>query len=55
MLAIRLFDEIESRLDSHEAKLAEQRRFMCVIILAHLEDLEDYYFSAESLPHAFGR
>ncbi len=38
MLAIRLSDEIESRLDAGEAKPAEQRRFAREAILAHLED-----------------
>ena len=44
MLAIRLSDEIESRLDSLAKQTGRTKTFYArEAILAHLEDLEDYY------------
>ncbi|EGO7253073.1 TraY domain-containing protein [Salmonella enterica] len=49
MLAIRLSDEIESRLDSLAKKTGRTKTFYArEAILAHLEDLEDYYLSVET-------
>lgn len=49
MLAIRLSDEIESRLDSLAKQTGRTKTFYArEAILAHLEDLEDYYLSAET-------
>ncbi|MGM9438703.1 type II toxin-antitoxin system RelB family antitoxin, partial [Klebsiella quasipneumoniae] len=47
MLAIRLSAEIESRLDLLAKKTGRTKTFYArEAILAHLEDLEDYYLSA---------
>lgn len=50
MLAIRLSDEIESRLDSLAKKTGRTKTFYArEAILTHLEDLEDYYMAAETV------
>ncbi len=48
MLAIRLSDEIESRLTRWRSKPAEQRRFMRKQYWRIWKDPEDYYLSAET-------
>lgn len=49
MLAIRLSDEIESRLDLLAKQTGRTKTFYArEAILTHLEDLEDYYLSAET-------
>ena len=53
MLAIRLSDEIESRLDSLAKQTGRTKTFYArEAILAHLEDLEDTIFQ-QKLRHAF--
>ncbi|MDF7300930.1 type II toxin-antitoxin system RelB family antitoxin [Proteus mirabilis] len=48
MLAIRLSDEIETRLESLAKQTGRTKTFYArEAILTHLEDLEDYYLSAE--------
>jgi len=50
MLAIRLSDEIESRLNSLAKRTGRTKTFYArEAILTHLEDLEDYYLSAETV------
>ncbi|MFR0655769.1 TraY domain-containing protein [Pantoea sp. SIMBA_079] len=50
MLAIRLSDDIESRLDSLAKKTGRTKTFYArEAILTHLEDLEDYYLAAETV------
>lgn len=50
MLAIRLSDEIESRLDSLAKQTGRTKTFYArEAILTHLENLEDYYLSAETI------
>lgn len=50
MLAIRLSDDIESRLDSLAKQTGRTKTFYArEAILTHLEDLEDYYLSAETI------
>ena len=50
MLAIRLSDEIESRLDSLAKQTGRTKTFYArEAILTHLEDLEDDYLSAETI------
>lgn len=49
MLAIRLPDDIESRLSSLAKQTGRTKTFYArEAILAHLEDLEDYYLSADT-------
>ena len=49
MLAIRLSDDIESRLDALAKQTGRTKTFYArEAILVHLEDLEDYYLSAET-------
>ena len=49
MLAIRLSDDIEARLDSLAKQTGRTKTFYArEAILTHLEDLEDYYLSAET-------
>lgn len=49
MLAIRLSDEIEARLDSLAKQTGRTKIFYArEAILTHLEDLEHYYLSAET-------
>ncbi|ENP5941713.1 TraY domain-containing protein [Salmonella enterica] len=49
MLAIRLSNEIEARLDSLAKQTGRTKTFYArEAILTHLEDLEDYYLSAET-------
>ncbi|WP_017347218.1 type II toxin-antitoxin system RelB family antitoxin [Pantoea sp. A4] len=49
MLAIRLSDEIESRLESLAKLTGRTKTFYARgAILTHLEDLEDYYLAAET-------
>lgn len=49
MLAIRLSDEIESRLESLAKLTGRTKTFYArEAILTHLEDLEDYYLSVET-------
>ncbi|MFR0656607.1 DUF6290 family protein [Pantoea sp. SIMBA_079] len=49
MLAIRLSDEIESRLESLAKQTGRTKTFYArEAILTHLEDLEDYYLAAET-------
>ena len=56
MLAIRLSAEIESRLDLLAKKTGRTKTFYArEAILAHLEDLEDYYLSAETAARACAR
>ncbi|HGW3926386.1 DUF6290 family protein [Providencia rettgeri] len=48
MLAIRLSDDIETRLESLAKQTGRTKTFYArEAILTHLEDLEDYYLSAE--------
>jgi RHH-type transcriptional regulator, rel operon repressor / antitoxin RelB len=50
MLAIRLSDDIESRLDSLAKQTGRTKTFYArEAILTHLEDLEDYYLSADTI------
>lgn len=50
MLAIRLSDEIESRLESLAKQTGRTKTFYArEAILTHLEDLEDYYLAAETV------
>jgi len=50
MLAIRLSDDIESRLDTLAKQTGRTKTFYArEAILTHLEDLEDYYLSAETI------
>lgn len=50
MLAIRLSDEIESRLELLAKQTGRTKTFYArEAILTHLEDLEDYYLSAETV------
>ncbi|EPQ5150895.1 TPA: DUF6290 family protein [Escherichia coli] len=50
MLAIRLSNDIEARLDSLAKQTGRTKTFYArEAILAHLEDLEDYYLSAEAV------
>ncbi|QBY46649.1 DUF6290 family protein (plasmid) [Arsenophonus nasoniae] len=47
MLAIRLPDEIENRLDNLAKRTGRTKTFYArEAILTHLEDLEDYYLAA---------
>jgi len=56
MLAIRLSDEIESRLDALAKQTCRTKMFYVrEAILNHLEDLEDYYLSAETIRRIRGR
>ncbi|WP_027186524.1 type II toxin-antitoxin system RelB family antitoxin [Desulfovibrio inopinatus] len=49
MLAIRIPKEIEQRLENLAQKTGRTKTFYArEAILAHLEDLEDYYLAAES-------
>ncbi|WP_239004222.1 type II toxin-antitoxin system RelB family antitoxin [Salmonella enterica] len=49
MLAIRLSDEIESRLEFLAKQTGRTKTYYArEAILAHLEDMEDYYLSAET-------
>lgn len=49
MLAIRLSNEIEARLDSLAKQTGRTKTFYArEAILTHLEDLEDYYLAAET-------
>ncbi|ECA3795330.1 TraY domain-containing protein [Salmonella enterica subsp. enterica serovar Aqua] len=49
MLAIRLSDDIEARLDFLAKQTGRTKTFYArEAILVHLEDLEDYYLSAEA-------
>lgn len=49
MLAIRLPDEIENRLEELARKTGRTKTYYArEAILAHLEDMEDYYQAAES-------
>lgn len=50
MLAIRLSDDIETRLESLAKQTGRTKTFYArEAILTHLEDLEDYYLSAETV------
>lgn len=50
MLAIRLSDDIESRLESLAKRTGRTKTFYArEAIVTHLEDLEDYYLSAETV------
>ncbi len=50
MLAIRLSDDIEARLDSLAKQTGRTKTFYArEAILTHLEDLEDYYLSADTV------
>ncbi|EPI2108213.1 type II toxin-antitoxin system RelB family antitoxin [Providencia rettgeri] len=50
MLAIRLSDDIETRLASLAKQTGRTKTFYArEAILTHLEDLEDYYLSAETI------
>lgn len=50
MLAIRLPDEIETRLAMLAAQTGRTKTFYArEAILAHLEDLEDYYLAAQTI------
>ncbi|QXB07852.1 TraY domain-containing protein (plasmid) [Providencia rettgeri] len=50
MLAIRLSDDIESRLESLAKLTGRTKTFYArEAIVTHLEDLEDYYLSAETV------
>ena len=50
MLAIRLSDEIESRLNLLAKQTGRTKTFYArEAILTHLDDLEDYYLSAETV------
>lgn len=50
MLAIRLSDDIETRLESLAKQTGRTKTFYArEAILTHLEDLEDYYLSAETI------
>lgn len=55
MLAIRLSDEIESRLNSLAKQTGRTKTFYArEAILAHLEDLEDYYLSVDTVARIRG-
>jgi RHH-type rel operon transcriptional repressor/antitoxin RelB len=50
MLAIRLPEEIESRLEKLARKTGRSKTFYArEAILAHLEDLEDFYLAEERM------
>ncbi|HIE0136337.1 MULTISPECIES: type II toxin-antitoxin system RelB family antitoxin [Morganellaceae] len=50
MLAIRLSDDIETRLESLAKQTGRTKTFYArEAIITHLEDLEDYYLSAETV------
>ena len=50
MLAIRLSDEIETRLAALAAQTGRTKTFYArEAILTHLEDLEDYYLAAKTV------
>ncbi|EMY1205828.1 TraY domain-containing protein [Escherichia coli] len=50
MLAIRLPDDIEARLNFLAKQTGRTKTFYArEAILAHLEDLEDYYLSADTV------
>lgn len=50
MLAIRLPDEIESRLAALASQTGRTKTFYArEAILTHLEDLEDYYLAAQTV------
>ncbi|HGJ5881982.1 TraY domain-containing protein [Arsenophonus sp.] len=50
MLAIRLPDEIENRLDNLAKRTGRTKTFYArEAILTHLEDLEDYYLAARAV------
>jgi RHH-type rel operon transcriptional repressor/antitoxin RelB len=50
MLAIRLPEEIESRLEELARKTGRSKTFYArEAILAHLEDLEDFYLAEERM------
>lgn len=50
MLAIRLSDDIEARLEFLAKQTGRTKTFYArEAILTHLEDLEDYYLSAETV------
>lgn len=52
MLAIRLPEEIEKRLASLAEKTGRTKTFYArEAILAHIEDLEDYYLAEERMKH----
>ncbi|MGL4601873.1 MAG: type II toxin-antitoxin system RelB family antitoxin [Plesiomonas sp.] len=50
MLAIRLPDDIETRLTALASKTGRTKTFYArEAILTHLEDLEDYYLAAQTI------
>jgi len=50
MLALRLPDDIEERLDALARKTGRTKSFYArEAILSHIEDLEDYYLATERL------
>lgn len=50
MLAIRLPDEIENRLDNLARRTGRTKTFYArEAILTHLDDLEDYYLAASAV------
>ena len=50
MLAIRLDQEVENRLESLAKKTGRTKTYYArEAILEHLEDLEDYYLAVETL------
>lgn len=52
MLAIRLDQEVESRLEQLAKKTGRTKTFYArEAILEHLEDMEDYYLAVEALQY----
>lgn len=50
MLAIRLDEEVESRLESLAKKTGRTKTYYArEAILEHLEDMEDYYLAVEAI------